>query len=76
MGYWMLMNYQRSWMKRLAKFNDKYYVIVRTVRVDLVNGNMEGLKAWRDLMHCDHVLQQKDMYLLVQHVDDVEFEEI
>lgn len=63
-------------MKKLAKFNNKYYVIVRTVRVDLVNGNMEGLKAWRDLMHCDHVLQQGDMYLLVQHVDDVEFEEI
>ena len=37
---------------------------------------MEALKAWRDLLYCDHVLQQGDLYLMVQHVDDVEFEEI
>lgn len=63
-------------MTKLVKFGDKYYQLVRSVRVDLINGNMEGLKAWRDIMHCDHVLQQKDVYHLVRFVDDIEFEEI
>lgn len=63
-------------MTTLAKFNDRYYQIVRTVRTDYINGNMEGLKAWRDLLNCDHVLQQGDYYLLVRYVQEVEFEEI
>jgi hypothetical protein len=37
---------------------------------------MEGLKAWRDYLKCDHVLQQGEYYLLVRYVQDVEFEEI
>lgn len=63
-------------MITLAKFNDKYYQVVRRVRIDHVNGDMEGLKAWRDLLNCDHVLQQGDYYLIVRYVQEVVFEEI
>ena len=63
-------------MHTLAKFNDKYYQIIRTIRIDQVNEDMEGLKAWRDYLKCDHVLQQGEYYLLVRYVQDVEFEEI
>jgi hypothetical protein len=37
---------------------------------------MEGLKAWRDYLNCDHVLRHGDHFLMVRFVDDVEWEEI
>lgn len=60
----------------LIQFNDKYYQLVRTIKVEQVGDNMDGLKAWRDYLHCDHVLKHNDHFLMVRFVDDVEWEEI
>lgn len=52
------------------------YHLKRTIKVSQVNGNMEGLKAWRDMLGCDHVLRHGDQFLMVRFVDDVEWEEL
>lgn len=62
-------------MTDLIKFNDTYYQLVRRVRVSEVGDNLEGLKAWRDFLYCDHVLQNGEYYLMVRYVDEVEFTE-
>ena len=52
------------------------YQLIRSIKVDQVNGNMEGLKAWRDMLHCDHVLKHNEHFLMVRFVEDVNWEEI
>lgn len=52
------------------------YQLIRTIKIDQVNGNMEGLKAWRDMLHCDHVLKHNEHFLMVRFVEDVSCEEI
>ena len=60
----------------LIEFNGIMYQLVRKIKVEQVNGNMEGLKAWRDMLHCDHVLRNGNWYLMVRFVDDITFENI
>lgn len=60
----------------IIEFNSKMYQLVRTIKQEQVGTNMEGLKAWRDYLHCDHVLKHNDHYLMVRYVDDIEWEEI
>ena len=60
----------------LIEFNGKMYQLVRTIKQEQVGTNMEGLKAWRDYLHCDHVLKHNDHYLMVRFVDDIEWQEI
>lgn len=61
---------------KVVEFNGKMYELVRSIRVEQVNGNMEGLRAWRDKLGCDHVLRHQDHFLMVRFVDDIEWEEI
>jgi hypothetical protein len=63
-------------MYQLINFNDTYYQLVRKIKVDQVNGNMEGLKAWRDQLHCDHVLRHNDYFLMVRFVDEISWETV
>lgn len=60
----------------IVEFNGKLYQLIRTISVAQVNGNMDGLKAWRDYLNCDHVLRHRDHFLMVRFVDDIEWEEI
>jgi hypothetical protein len=60
----------------IIEFNGKMYQLVRTIKQEQVGTNMEGLKAWRDYLHCDHVLRHNDHFLMVRYVDDIEWEEI
>jgi hypothetical protein len=62
-------------MKQLFKFNDKLYVIIRSMAFHNFENkdgsiNMEVLKAWRDHLGCDHVLRHNEQYLLVQTIQD------
>jgi hypothetical protein len=59
-------------MVKLIYLNNEYYQLVREISEEQVNGNMEGLKAWRDMNHCDHVLKYQGKYLLVRLVKDAE----
>jgi len=61
-------------MVKLICLNNIYYQLVRSITIEQVNGNMEGLKAWRDRLHCDHVLKHQNQYLMVRKVEDVEVE--
>lgn len=63
-------------MNQLIEFNGKMYVLVRRIKIDQVNGNMEGLKAWRDMLHCDHVLKHQEWFLMVRFVDDISYETV
>ena len=59
-------------MVKLIHLNGEYYQLVREIKVEQVGDNMEGLKAWRDMNHCDHVLRYQGKYLLVRFVKDAE----
>jgi hypothetical protein len=63
-------------LNKIVEFNGKMYELVRTIKVEQVNSNMEGLRAWRDKLGCDHVLRHQDHFLMVRFVDDIEWEEI
>jgi hypothetical protein len=67
-------------MKKLFKFNDKLYVVVREVPTHNFENkdssiNMEVLKAWRDHMGCDHVIKHNERFLLVQTIQEAEIDE-
>jgi len=38
--------------------------------------NMDVLKLWRDHLDCDHVLRNNNRFLLVETLEEIEFEEI
>ena len=57
-------------MTKLVQFNSTWYQLVRTIKVSQVDGNMDGLKAWRDYLGCDHVLRNGEQFLLVRFVED------
>tara|TARA_R110000744_G_scaffold379297_1_gene496981 strand:+ start:304 stop:495 length:192 start_codon:yes stop_codon:yes gene_type:complete len=59
-------------MVKLIYLDNEYYQLVRQVKVEQVNGNMQGLKAWKEMLHCDHVLKYQGMYLMVRRVLDAE----
>ena len=46
-------------MVKLINLNGEYYQLVREISERQVGDNMEGLKAWRDMNNCDHVLKYK-----------------
>ena len=59
-------------MVKLIYLDGEYYQLVRDIKVEQVMGNMEGLKAWRDMLHCDHVLMNKTHYLFCETVQEAE----
>ena len=59
-------------MVKLIYLDGEYYQLVRDIKVEQVMGNMEGLKAWRDMLNCDHVLKYQGKYLMVRRVLDAE----
>jgi|GEM_PF-1576002 len=59
---------------KVVEFNGEMFQLIRRIKVSQVNGNMEGLKAWRDMLHCDHVLRAGEEFLMVRFVEDIEYE--
>lgn len=59
-------------MVKLIHLDGEYYQLVRDINVEQVMGNMDALKAWRDMLHCDHVLKYQGKYLMVRRVLDAE----
>ena len=62
-------------MVKLIHLDGEYYQLVREIKVEQVKDNMDGLKAWRDMLHCDHVLKYQGKYLMVRRVLDAEIVE-
>ena len=61
-------------MVKLINLRGEYFQLVRSISVDQVKDNMEGLKAWRDRLNCDHVLKHENRYLMVRKVLEAEIE--
>jgi len=66
-------------MKQLFKHNDKLYLILRDIashNFENKDGslNMDVLKAWRDYLGGDHVLKHNNRYLIVETIQDIEYE--
>ena len=59
-------------MVKLIFLDNNYYQLVREISMDQVGDKMESLKAWRDMLHCDHVLKYQGKYLMVRRVLDAE----
>jgi hypothetical protein len=59
-------------MVKLIYLDNEYYQLVREINQEQVLGNMDSLKAWRDMLHCDHVLKYQGKYLMVRRVLDAE----
>ena len=59
-------------MAKLIYLDSNYYQLVREIKIEQVNNNMDGLKAWRDMLKCDHVLRYQEKYLMVRKVLDAE----
>jgi hypothetical protein len=59
-------------MVKLIFLDNNYYQLVREISMDQVGDKMESLKAWRDMLHCDHVLRYQGKYLMVRRVLDAE----
>lgn len=63
-------------MYPIVEFNQRAYQLVRQIKVEQVNGNLEALRAWKEMLHCDHVLKHGDTYLMVNFVQDISWEEV
>lgn len=68
-------------INQLYKHNDKLYLIKRNMgdhNFQNKDGsiNMDVLKLWRDHLGCDHVLKHDNIYLMVETLEEIEFEEI
>lgn len=66
-------------MNYLYKHNDKLYLVLRNMPEHNFKNrdgsfNMNVLKAWRDHLGGDHVLKQNDRYLIVQTIQEIEYE--
>jgi hypothetical protein len=66
-------------MKYLYKHNDKLYLVIRIIPEHNFQNkdgsiNMDVLKAWRDYLGGDHVLKQHNKYLIVETIQEIEYE--
>ena len=71
-------------MKKIIYSGNKAFQIVRIIPMESCNpkkygidrndrdAHMKILKLWVDENHCDHVLQQKEKYLLCRTIKDAE----
>ena len=59
-------------MVKLIFLDNNYYQLVREIKMEQVGDKMDSLKAWRDMLHCDHVLRYQGKYLMVRRVLDAE----
>lgn len=55
----------------LVSFNDKMYVVVRTIKVN----NNPIIETWKEHLHCDTVLKKDGYYYFCRVVTDVIDEE-
>jgi hypothetical protein len=54
--------------------NGKFYVEVRRIKKSTFETGLEGVKRYMEHIKAEHVLQDAEYFIFVNHVDDVEFE--
>jgi len=58
-------------MRQLINYNDKMYILVRKLNKEIFP-NLNFVNEYKEILHCNHVLQTQDKYLFVITVDDAE----
>lgn len=61
-------------MKEVIEVQGKLYQIVRTISESQVNGNIDGLKAWIERLHCDRSFKNNGRYYIVRDITDIKIE--
>ena len=62
--------------EQVIEVGGKLYQVHRTISVDQVNGNIEGLKAWTEQLHCDRSFKHNGIYYIVKDITDIEYEQL
>ena len=60
--------------KEVIEVRGNLYQVVRKIKESQVNGNVDGLKAWREILHCDTMFNSNGMYYLVKEITDIKIE--
>ena len=68
-------------MKQLFQHNGILYLVIRAMPSHQFHDktgqfNNEKLKAWKEWLNCDHVLKHNEVYLFVEEVEVIEYEEL
>ena len=61
-------------MKEVIEVQGKLYRIVRSISESQVNGNIDGLKAWIEMLHCDRSFKNNGRYYIVRDITDINIE--
>ena len=60
--------------KQVIEVHGKLYQVVRTISEAQVNGNIEALKAWTEMLHCDRSFKHDGKYFIVKDITDINYE--
>lgn len=68
-------------MNRIINYNGKLYILLREISKSFIDTRKKGtieevINMYKEAIKAEKILQNNDYYLLVNLVDDVEFEEI
>ena len=63
-------------MNKVIEVQGKLYQVVRTISESQVGSNIDGLKAWTELLHCDRSFKSNGHYYIVRDIKDIEFQEL
>lgn len=62
--------------KSVIEVQGKLYIVHRTITEAQVNGNIEGLKAWTEMLGCDRSFKNNGVYYIVKDITDIDYEQI
>lgn len=60
--------------KQVIEVNGRLYLVVRTISESQVNGNIDALKAWTEMLHCDRSFKNNGRYYIVNDIIDINIE--
>lgn len=60
--------------RKVIEIQGKLYQIVRTISEAQVNGNIDALKAWVDMLHADRSFRHQGKYYIVNDIIDINIE--
>jgi hypothetical protein len=62
--------------KSVIEVQGKLYIVHRTITEQQVSGNIDGLKAWTEMLGCDRSFKNNGVYYIVKDITDINYEQI
>ncbi len=62
--------------EKVIQVQGKLYIVHRIISVEQVNNNIEGLKAWTEMLGCDRSFKNNGFYYIVKDITDINYEQI